>query len=90
MKISYNPAKRKKILAERGLDFEAAPKVFEGLILEFPDMRHDYGEERMITVGFLDNRMVIIIWTQRGDTRRIISMRKTNEKEQKRFRQRLI
>ncbi len=42
----------------------------------------------MITVGYLKNRMMIVVWTPRGDNRHIISMRKANEREQNRFRQR--
>jgi uncharacterized DUF497 family protein len=36
-------------------------------------------------VGFLDGRMVVVAWTPRGEARRIISMRKANEREQERF-----
>ncbi len=47
----------------------------------FPDERKDYGESRNITVGFLRDRMVIIVWTSHRDARHIISMRKANERE---------
>lgn len=40
-----------------------------------------YGEQRFITVGWLDERLVVLVWTQRGLARRIISMRKANERE---------
>jgi uncharacterized DUF497 family protein len=42
----------------------------------------DYGEIRFITIGRLDRRMVVMVWTQRGATRRIISLRKANAREQ--------
>jgi uncharacterized DUF497 family protein len=45
------------------------------------DARQDYAEIRFITVGQLDARMVIVIWTPRGEVRRIISMRKANDRE---------
>ena len=35
----------------------------------------------MITVGVLDQRLVVLVWTLRGEARRIISMRKANERE---------
>jgi uncharacterized DUF497 family protein len=41
----------------------------------------DYGETRYITIGFLDERMVVLVWTPRGDIHRIISMRKANDRE---------
>ncbi|MFA6964449.1 BrnT family toxin [Bosea sp. (in: a-proteobacteria)] len=49
----------------------------------------DYGEERFVTIGILDGRMVVTVWTDRGDSRRIISMRKANEREQARYQSRL-
>lgn len=49
------------------------------------DDREDYGEIRTITVGWLDADVVAIVWTERGAARRIISMRKCNERERKRY-----
>ena len=74
---------------DRGIDFADAALVFSGATLDFQDDRKDYGETRIITVGYLQSRMIIVIWTHRGDTRHIISMRKANEREQTRFGQRL-
>ena len=85
MKITCDPAKRAATLAERGLDFEDAVEVFSGDTLDFPDERRDYGELRMLTVGHLRGRMVIIVWTPRGNTRHVISMRKANAREKARF-----
>src|SRR5258708_17766263 len=76
MKITFDPVKRAVTLAERGLDFEDAAEVFCGDTLDFPDDRRDYGELRMLTVGHLRGRMVIVIWTPRGNARHVISMRK--------------
>ncbi|MBF0296818.1 MAG: BrnT family toxin [Magnetococcales bacterium] len=44
-----------------------------------------YGEQRFITVGKLDDRMVVMVWTRREDTLRIISLRKANEREQGKY-----
>ena len=38
-----------------------------------------------ITVGFLGGRMVVLAWTLRNGARRIISMRKANDREQKTY-----
>jgi uncharacterized DUF497 family protein len=67
----------------RGLDFARASEVFSAHHFTAEDCREDYEEQRFITVGNLDNRMVIFVWTPRGEARRIISMRKANEREQK-------
>lgn len=72
---SWDEAKRQSTLAERGLDFADAELVFAGPRVTLPDRRHDYGEPRFITAGWLRDRFAIVVWTPRGDGRRIISMR---------------
>ena len=89
MRITYDPVKRDRTLKERGLDFEDAPKVFAGETLEFPDERRDYGELRWQTIGRLRERLVMLVWTGREDARHIISMRKCNAREKKRYQERL-
>lgn len=59
--------------------------VFAGRHFTAPDKREHYPEPRFITVGKLQGRMVVMIWTPRGAARRIISMRKANEREQTRY-----
>jgi len=88
MQITFDPAKREWTLRERGLDFADAVEVFRGPTLDAADERQDYGELRMITVGFLHGRMVITVWTPRNDARHVISMRKANDREKARYGQR--
>ncbi len=85
MRITFDPAKREKALAERGLDFLDAELVFEGMTLEVEDVRKAYGETRVICYGFLAGRMVVIGYTPRGAERHVFSMRKANEREQARI-----
>ncbi|MFC0268101.1 BrnT family toxin [Kushneria aurantia] len=87
--IEYDVNKRMATLENRGLDFEDAPQVFAGTHLSQADDRQDYGEKRIITVGKLDGRMVVMVWTWRGGKRRIISMRYANDREKRRFQQHL-
>ncbi len=89
MKVTFDPAKRESALATRGLDFADAWKVFEGDYAEIEDDRRDYGEQRYITAGYLNGRMVVIVWTPRGDARRIISMRYAHDREAELWRQRM-
>jgi uncharacterized protein len=79
--ITFDRAKRAKTPAERRLDFQRAKVVFEGIHLTRVDDRPDYGEQRFITACWLDERIVVIVWTPRARARRIISMRKANERE---------
>lgn len=52
---------------------------------EFEDIRKDYSEKHMITIGHLERRMVIVGYVQRGSTRHIFSMRKANQREIKKY-----
>lgn len=81
MEVTYDPAKRQVTLERRGLDFEDAPAIFNGLHYSRPDDRVDYGEERVITVGVLWGEVVVVVWTERDASRRIISMRKADRDE---------
>ena len=85
MRISYDPAKRERTLAERGLDFEDAKFVFRGLTVEVEDVRKDYGERRILCFGLLSGRLVVVGYTPRGPVRHVFSMRKANEREQTRL-----
>lgn len=82
MKITFDPAKRDKTMADRGIDFADASVVFEGLTLEIEDKRKDYGEKRIICYGILAGCMVVVGYTPRGAVRHVFSMRKANEREQ--------
>lgn len=87
--VTFDPGKRDRTLQDRGLDFADAAEVFAGVTVDRVDEREDYGETRIITVGYLRGRMVIVVWTPRNEDRHVISMRKANEREKARFRERL-
>ena len=89
MRIEFDPAKRDRTLLERGLDFMDAAIVFAGVNITLMDARQSYGEERLITFGGLYGRWVLVVWTPRGAARRIISLRKANEREIHTFNQAL-
>lgn len=61
MDIEYRPAKRDATLADRGLDMARAAEIFSSATLTVEDDRTDYGETRLITIGFLDGRMVVMV-----------------------------
>ena len=74
MRVSYDPSKREKALADRGLDFEDAVAVFDGLTVEVEDTCKDYGEKRTICYGLLAGRMVVVGYTPRGTVRHIFNI----------------
>ena len=85
MRIGYDPTKRVRTLADRGLDINDAVEVFEGVTAEVQDTRRDYGEPRIICFGLLRGRLVQVVYTPRGADRHIISMRKANDREKARL-----
>jgi uncharacterized DUF497 family protein len=86
--FEWDDAKNRENFAKHGLDFNDAPLVFAGECITYRDERFDYGEERFITLGSLDIRVVVLAHTPRGDETRIISMRKGNRREQKIYQER--
>jgi uncharacterized protein len=85
MKVIFDPEKRRQTLIHRGLDMADADLVLSENNITFEDQRNDYGEVRYITIGMLEKRMVYVAWTMRDGAHRIISMRKANDREQKKY-----
>jgi uncharacterized protein len=81
VRISFDADKRAAVLEQRGIDMLDAVKIFAGPTATWLDDRRDYGEARQLTAGFLAGRVVLIAWTQRSGTRRVISMRYYHAKE---------
>jgi len=86
MKLGWDTKKRADTIRERGLDFADAAQAFESFHFNQIDDRFDYGEARLVLTGTVNELVVIIVWTQRRNSRRIISMRKANAKEIARYR----
>ncbi len=53
--------------------------------LDILDVRFDYAEERFVSYGMVDGRIWVCVFTSRGDTSRIISVRKANDREAHRY-----
>ena len=89
MKYEWDEAKNRKNTAKHGLSFEDAEQVFAGPCVTVEDDRFAYGEERLITLGLLAGRLVVIAHAPRNEGSRIISMRKGNRREQEIYKKRL-
>jgi len=85
----WDEEKSKRNFEKHGLSFEDAEKVFSGPCVTFVDDRFDYEETRLISLGSLEGRIVVIVHTPRSESTRIISMRKANVREQKIYQKRL-
>jgi uncharacterized protein len=78
MAFEWDAAKNTANFAKYGIDFRDAVRIFEGPVLEKVDRQRDYGEERIAAVGVAMGLELYVVYTIRGDKRRIISARRAN------------
>ena len=85
MKYEWDEKKNKTNIKKHGIDFRDAQDIYQGKMVSAEDTRHAYGEKRMITVGMIGESVCVVVHTTREDTVRIISARKANERERRRY-----
>ena len=79
--FSWDETKRLMNLRKHGIDFQDAPKIFRGFTLTAEDERESYGERRFLTLGLLEDQVVSVAHTERGEDVRLISIRKATKHE---------
>lgn len=85
MRITYDPAKNQRNIAERRLPFDqAAAFDFETALIHV-DERRDYGETRYVALGSLYGRLHVLCFAEEPDGIRVISFRKANSREVSRY-----
>ena len=89
MAFDWDAGKNAANIAKHSIDFADAARMFEGPLLERVDDREDYGETRIVAVGVVEGRELFVVYTMRGENRRIISARKANRHEREAYRQAL-
>jgi uncharacterized DUF497 family protein len=83
--ITYDQAKNERNIRERGLSFERAVEFdFATAVVEI-DRRRDYGEIRVVAVGYLDSRLHVLCYVETQTGIRVISFRRANSRETKRY-----
>lgn len=85
MKFEWDETKRQSNIKKHGIDFVDAQSIFGGYTLTIEDDRYDYGEERFVTFGVLDGRVVAVVHTETKELIRIISIRKATKYEEKEY-----
>lgn len=83
--FEWDPEKEDKNIQKHKIDFSTASRIWEDAALEYDDIRRDYGESRLQALGEVDGRLMVVVFTWRGTARRIISARKANPREKRRF-----
>lgn len=89
MEFEFDPVKSEDNRRERNQPFSYAPLVFEGAYIEEEDDRFDYGETRFIATGPIaefGGRLFVVVYTWRDNARRIVSFRKANDREIRKYR----
>jgi uncharacterized DUF497 family protein len=85
-RFAWNDHKAAANYATHGVMFEAAREVFtDPFALEWLDDREDYGEDRYIILGLVDNRLLYVAYTMTGEKIRIISARGAEPHERRRY-----
>jgi uncharacterized protein len=83
--ITFDPAKSARNVQERGLSFERVEDFdFETASFRV-DNRRDCGEVRVRALGFLDGKLHLLVFTERGEDLRVISLRRANRAEARRY-----
>ncbi|MEQ1813400.1 MAG: BrnT family toxin [Candidatus Nitrotoga sp.] len=81
MKVIFDEAKDVLNKSKHGLSLAEATKLEWDDALIWQDTRRDYGEARMIALGAIGKRLYCVVYVDRNDVRRIISLRKANQRE---------
>jgi uncharacterized DUF497 family protein len=83
--FEWDEIKRERNLRDHDVDFVDVLPLFAVEILESIDDRFDYGETRIRCLGAMGGRVYVVIYTWRGESRRLISARKANVREQRAY-----
>jgi uncharacterized protein len=75
------PARSPLNVERHGFDFTTASEIWIGPVIEKIDDRRDYGEIRIIATGVAETHLLLVVYTWRGENRRIISARKASSRE---------
>jgi hypothetical protein len=81
VEFEWDENKRQKTIAERDVDILYAAGIFEGEVLTRVDDRADYGEERLISMGMVDDECFVVVHTERDGVTRIITAWKGGRNE---------
>ena len=83
--ITFDSAKDQANIAKHGVSLGLAAEFEWDYALTWPDTRKDYGEQRIACLGYVGLRIYAMVFVDRGDERRIISLRKANRREVERY-----
>ncbi len=83
MRFVWDENKNRSDIEKHDIDFQEAVFIFSALMRVILDNRYDYGEERSIGFGLLDNRVIVAFTEPQENVIRVISIRRASSYEQK-------
>ncbi len=83
--ITWDENKRQRNLKKHELDFLGCESVFDFAVVSWDDDREAYGELRINLLGWLNDHVVHITYTERGEDLHVISLRKAKKHEIRRY-----
>ena len=83
--MTSDPKKRRSNIRKHRVDLDGCEAAFDGPMLTREDASERYGEQRLISLGWAHGRVVVLVWTDRPDGRRLISCREANRHEQEAY-----
>jgi len=88
MRIEFDPDKDAGNREKHGVSLALGDKVLSDAgRLDILDVRFDYDEERLVAYGMAEDWVWVCVYVLRGEVHRIISVRKANERETRRYRE---
>lgn len=85
MRIEFDPRKDAANIAKHGVSLAQALRLEWDTAVTWPDVRKDYGEQRMSGIAYIGLRLYAVVYVNRMLVRRIISLRKASPREMKRY-----
>ncbi|NNG22483.1 BrnT family toxin [Telluria aromaticivorans] len=85
MEIAFDTTKDKANTGKHGISLAAAAAIEWEDALTWKDERYDYGETRMCAIAYISDRLYYVVYVDREEVRRIISLRKANLREVQRY-----
>ena len=85
--LTWHEPKRRLNIKSHGFDFEGCDAIWDHFTVTREDKRQDYGEERLVCFGLLDDEVVVLVYTERPQGTHVISLRKAEKHEARYYRQ---
>lgn len=87
MEYEWDETKRQSNIVKHGVDFTVAHDFEWTSAKTWADSRHHYAETRYVSIAPISMRLYIMVWTLHSNNRRIISLRKANKREVRKYEQ---